>query len=81
MASPDPLDHFLQTAVDATPENRAKADRYFRRQSILRKIRELRHLKSKPEKKDIVEVMGGHVCRCTGYKLIYDAFERAAKFF
>lgn len=32
---------------------------------------------SNPDKKDVIEALGGHLCRCTGYKSISKAVEMA----
>jgi aerobic-type carbon monoxide dehydrogenase small subunit (CoxS/CutS family) len=34
--------------------------------------------RGRPERQDVVDMLGGHICRCTGYEPIVDAIMDAA---
>ena len=42
-------------------------------------ILELLHRRPDPSEAEIVDTLGGHICRCTGYQTIVEAVRRAAE--
>jgi carbon-monoxide dehydrogenase small subunit len=46
---------------------------------FLLSVRELLERSPDPSDEDIMDTLGGHICRCTGYQAIVDAVKLAAK--
>ncbi len=46
---------------------------------FLLSVRELLERSPDPSDEDILDTLGGHICRCTGYQAIVDAVKLAAK--
>jgi aerobic-type carbon monoxide dehydrogenase small subunit (CoxS/CutS family) len=48
---------------------------------FLLSIRELLERSAKPSEEEIMDTLGGHICRCTGYQSILEAVDLAVKKF